>query len=414
MGSRAMVTTSLRCEAVDGSQSAIRQRICDSVVSECAPLHAGLRSIILTGSLARDEASFVYRDCGYVGLGDAEFLLVFKGSRHQPPADVMQSLKTRVEHRLANDHHIRCNIDLGPVDAIYLRRLPPHIFTYELKQCGRPIWGDEQILSEIPDFRVDDLSRIDAFRTLCNRLTELLESALGESLRAYGPDLQYRLNKLYLDMATSLLVFTKSYAASYRERNRKVHDLADRLTPAIVGLDLARFADRVDLSTRRKLCPQAESEKSEMLELPEAIEIAHQLWRWELIQLAGTHLEMSDRHLFRHWSAAEPLPKRIRGWAYVLRACGWHRSYRNWVHWARLARRMSPRTAVYSAASILVFEHLACFGARNERSEEAQQLLRNILPVVPDAIWAQNDPSWSSAAAAVVWNYKTFLERTRS
>src|SRR6185295_7098903 len=78
------------------------------------------------------------------------------------------------------------------------------------------------------------------------------------------------------------------------------------------------------------------------------IERARRLWRWELARLSGASSELSDHALLDVWLRCQPVTDRARGWLHVLRKCGWHRSWRLWPRWARLARRGSPRYLVYS------------------------------------------------------------------
>lgn len=400
--------------AADVELSAIRERICESVIRECTPLLPRIKAIVLTGSVARDEASFVYRHRQLEALGDAEFLLINKGRGQFYSNEVLESVRNRIEEHLDKHHQIRCKIDLSHVGSRYLRRLPPHVFTYELKSCGTVIWGDRQVLTRIPDFAPNDLSRTDAFRLLCNRLIELLEFAPQDNHPSAGvADIQYRITKLYLDMATSFLVFVGGYAPSYLERNTNLQEIANRTCSPANGPDLRHFAQLVDCSTQRKLRPLTEADAISGLDLPEAIQFARQLWRWELTRLARTCEGSSDRQLFGKWSTTQPLWQRLRGWAYVIRACGWHRSYRQWPHWARLARQMSPRTAVYLAASLLVFGKLARFDSPDDKPDGLKEI-RELLPVQPAFIDMHTAVSAADLARAIVWNYKAFLERTRS
>jgi len=81
------------------SQASVRQIVCDETVSVCATL-AGLEAIILTGSMARDEASFEDDNERIVVRGDAEFLLVFTKTVRVPSAQAIEQQAKMVESRL--------------------------------------------------------------------------------------------------------------------------------------------------------------------------------------------------------------------------------------------------------------------------------------------------------------------------
>jgi len=400
--------------ALDAKLRSIRECICESVIRECEPLLPRIKAIVLTGSLARDEASFACHHGEVEALGDAEFLLISEDRRHLCSTEVLELVKNRVEKHLNEYFQVRCKIDLSPVDRSYLRSLPPHIFTYELKRCGRVIWGNREALAETRDFSPNHLSRTDAFRLLCNRLIEVLDFALqDDSAPAGAADLQYRITKLYLDMATSLLVFVGGYAPSYWERNNNLQKIASRNQSPAEGIDFKLFAQLVDCSTQRKLGLHTYGDDISELDLREAIRFAHQIWHWQLAQLVGVSNYASDRQLFDKWSASQPFWRRIRGWAYVVRACGWHHSYRQWPHWARLARQRSPRTAIYLAAGLLIFGNLGRVDAQNDHPRDLREI-RKLLPAEPLFIASLAEYSVADLARAIVWNYRTFLERTRS
>src|SRR5260370_22407140 len=140
--------------------------------------------MVLTGSLARDEATFVEEVSGWQLLGDADFFLVYEQTSRLPSDGDLVSLISAIEDSLFA-RGIYGQIGLGAVHPTYLRHLKPRIATYELCNCGQVLWGDARILSLIPSFSVGEISREDAWRMLCNRTIEFLwhaaESPLGES-----------------------------------------------------------------------------------------------------------------------------------------------------------------------------------------------------------------------------------------
>src|SRR4029434_4801626 len=188
-----------------------------------------LRSVVVTGSLARDEVTFVEMSTGRRLLGDAEFLLICSDTCALPAEADTIELSRRIEARLLAEHHLTSRIELSAGKAAYLTHLEPHIFALELRECGRVIWGDPTVLSLIPSFDAAAIPLEDAWRLLANRIVEYL--AVSAEVVARQPaslNTRYRTVKLYLDMATSLLLFSGRYGTTYRSRSEKLRELAEQ------------------------------------------------------------------------------------------------------------------------------------------------------------------------------------------
>ncbi len=130
-------------------------------------------------------------------------------------------------------HGVQIHVSLSMVHGAYLRRLPPHIYSYELRTCGLVLFGEPAILEEeIPGYAASELSTEDAWRMLSNRLIEQMET-----VESFGNDSnddsnddarRYRRIKLCLDLASSLLVFCGCFEAGYRARLRRFEEFAAR------------------------------------------------------------------------------------------------------------------------------------------------------------------------------------------
>src|SRR5207249_8756133 len=110
-----------------------------------------------------------------------------------------------------------------------------------------------------------------------------------------------------------------------------------------------------------------------------AMGYAEMLWGWELARLQGFDRDGAPQVLMSLWMRRQPLRACLRGWAHVVRARGWHRSWRLWPRWLRQASQGSPRHLVYRAASALVFE-LSAATAKPRLMSDLRQL-RRYLPV---------------------------------
>ena len=403
-------------EIVDASS--LREIIEEDIRRECVEIFGnGVHAIVLTGSLARDEASLSCKDGVWRIAGDAEFLVVFEAKATLPTALTVGNVRQRIETSLRS-HKIECSIDLSAVRPSYFERLPPHILSYELKHNGQVILGDCRVLHLIPDFSVDDLALEDAWRLLNNRLIEVLEHISELPARSNTPSapLRYRILKLYLDMATSFLVFAREYAPTYQKRCAALQSLAakERRTEDY-PFDLEDFCDRVSRCTSEKLQLTSAEQCAFTLSWRDALRTAHSLWRWEIVRLVGTEQSLPDRELLEKWVRRLPRLERIRGWSYVLRARAWHRSYLDWPRWLRLCWKASPRYCIYFVGSTLLFrlaedEELSESMLRNEDFE----FLRRLLPVTKATSSGKERASWESLASETFWNYKEFLVGTRS
>ncbi len=396
------------------NREALKATICKEATRLCTEEYAGrLRAIVLTGSLARDEATWVVDGDQARVLGDAEFLLVFADRARLPAAYDVHNLGRQMEHRL-DRRAVQCPMRFTAVHGGYLRALPPHIFTYELQTCGQVVWGESGILSLIPRFAPADISLEDAWRLLCNRLVEHLEIASENApvLGSTRPDAQYRTAKLYLDMATSLLVFLGVYEPTYRQREASLRRLAaGGMRTGDLPFPLPEFARRVSECTRWKL-DGGEPGQGSPGSWEDANRVARLLWRWELARLTGGSAELSDSALLDSWIRTQPVAKRLRGWLHVLRKYGWHRGWRQWPRWARLARLGSPRQCVYAAAYKLASELPALLA--HSTAEGDWGYLLDQLPVIRPPQRRNGAPGWHYVASEIVWNYREFLVDTRS
>jgi hypothetical protein len=396
--------------AVDTSRiaSALRELICSETREVCQRTYnQALRAIVLTGSLARNEATFVERSDGEALLGDAEFLLIFHSGAPLPSADAIHHMQIEIEGRLLRKG-LRGTVTLSSMSPDFLRRLSPSIFAYELFQCGSLIAGDQLLLNLVRRFGPSEIPLEDAWRLLANRIVEQLETVrLRTTDGASGrDDVQYRTVKLCLDTATSLLVFIGGYKPTYAERAVSLCRLAELPTATEWPFAPEAFAENIAACTRWKLASRQPEGPPPVL-FEEAVNYARALWTWELSRLTNVTEQSTPETLVRCWMRRQPLAQRVRGWAYVLRRRGWYRSWRYWPHWAYLALRGSPRYLVYAAASELLF-------SAGGLSEASAQLMRRCLPVAEAVRTAETTPGVSNLPAEVLANYYEFLVDTSS
>ncbi len=369
----------------------------------------GLRSIVLTGSLARGEGTWL-RDGSRVRLaGDADVFAIFDDRAPLPPPDRVARLQHAIEDRLSADG-IETHIGLSPVRADYLRRLQPNIFSYELTTHGKVVWGDAHILTLAPAFTSADIPLDDGFRLLMNRMIELLEAICEvDAPITNAPAVRYRAMKLWLDMATSYLLFQRQYVPTYCGRAARLSELA--ADPSVLApVSLARFASTVALATRCKLGKS--SEMREFADLDRLLGDAKSIWHWELERLTG--FSASDTELLRRWIAGEPLSARIRGWAGVAKRSGAARAIARMPNWLNLALRGSPRRQIYAAASELLFALPSLLKDDAILSDSRWNELRHGLPIIDCPGNERSRCAWRTLGRAISFNYNFFLAPTRA
>src|SRR5262245_27903716 len=309
-----------------------------------------LEGLILSGSLARGEGSVATLGERLTLLGDIEFLLIVK------PRPRWRDFRRQVDElsrgatEAIGEGADGLSIEYTPADRSYLReRARPSMFTYDLRQHGRVLVGDPELLQEIPPIERSAIPAEDAMETLVNRGLELL------ALRDSGyptARVDYASVKALLDLAGSALAFGGTYESLYSLRPRAFRDLLSRredLRQAVVGSE--RLAELVDDAARIKLEPTLASlaRIGREAQPGSILRWVIELWRWEASQLfERTNADLET--LIRAYLAEEGGVSRGRGWVKYV----WHPlrppTARLTPRLLPLAAKSSPRRLVYAAA----------------------------------------------------------------
>jgi len=372
----------------------------------------GLRALVLTGSLARAEGTFVRTGDDWELFGDADVLAVFHSGVPLPAKADLDLVARKIQDRLQKVG-LRATPTLAAVHPTYLRRLAPSIFAYELAQCGQVLYGDPSVLSLVPAFAPAKIPLLDAWRLLANRIVEQLHAVRGAEVTPASSDGEYRTVKLYLDMATSLLVFVGAYAPTYQARAAALAALRAEDFGAQGGLPfpLPGFAEDVAAATRWKVRPDGPLTTDPVAFWERGVGYAQTLWQWQLARLVRPSAVSAGVSPMRELMRRQPLAARIKGWARVVRSRGWVMSAHHWPRWIRQARESSPRYLVYSAATSLLFMlPQALSGAVSASAvRDSVAALQALLPVSSTATPNGDATPWVRLAADIVANYDEFL-----
>jgi hypothetical protein len=411
-------------ETVNGEVNPVAAKLGERVAQETTAMcvqHFGsaLRAVILTGSLARGEGSLSNDGTPGRLASDAEFVVVLHDRVPLPTSSDSARLGGGIESQLAAGG-VQCHVSLSCVHDDFLRKMRPHIFAYELRTCGKVLYGEQDILALIHPVTAAAIPLEDAWRLLSNRMVEMAEALCETQSAGTGPVPQkvfYRAAKLQLDTATSLLIFTGNYAPSYRQRCREINGLA-RTSQNRFGLpfSLTQLAHTVDDCTGWKLSQKsALSDGVDWEWVAIACRNASLLWEWELRRMTNAVGDLSPSDLCKRLMRQQPLAARMRGWLYVMRRQGWKKTVAEWPRWLKLALKGSPRYWVYALTGEL-FLHLDArvTGRANNLDDELNcSVLRKHLPVLPHDR-PNSAENWQRMAQDAVWNYQQFLVDTRA
>jgi hypothetical protein len=396
------------------------ERVAQETAAKCAR-HFGsaLRAVVLTGSLARGEGSLSSDGIPGKLASDAEFVVILHDRAPLPKSSDTTMLSAEIESQLAAGH-VQCHISLSCAHGNFFRKMRPHIFAYELKTCGKVLFGEQNILSLIPSFAPTDIPLEDGWRLLSNRMIEMAEGLCEARSVGCGPvpeDVFYRAIKLNLDAATSLLIFTGNYAPSYRQRSRNISSLAKNGIDATgLPFSLKQVALLTADCTDWKLSRNAVlGDAVDWQWIAIACRNASLFWEWELRKMTKAEEELSPVELCIRLMRQQPLAARIRGWLYVTRREGWKKTSTQWPRWLNLARKASPRFWVYSIIGELFvrLDPRVTGGIEREVNEPNWNTLRECLPVLPQS-QPPSTNEWQRTAKDAVWNYRQFLVDTRA
>ena len=394
-----------------------KRAVCEHIVHHCVRTYRDrLSAIVLAGSMARDEATFVRDGKDVRLLGDADCALIFRKNASLPADSETASLEHTIEEHLAKDG-VRGKVGLSAVTPGFLENLPRDITTYELRNCGQVLWGEPDILSIVRNFSASAIMREDAWRMLCNRMIEQLAYVghFNNTSAELTPELHYATVKLFLDMATSYLLFAEQYAPSYRERSARLLALAER-TQGDAPFPLKKFAARVAQCTSWKLLGEARDCDRRVGLWHEGIRYLRRLWRWEMIQLTSSSGEATIKSLCRQLAKQQTVQQRLRGWLSVVKRRGWLKSWRRWPRWMRLSLDSTPRYLVYRAATEVVFR-LPYLLKQEGELPRLDVDWHAIQALLPERAPRQSSPEkvlWRALADDVWWNYSKFLMNTRA
>lgn len=220
------------------------EKICGETLNILGPKK--VKSIILAGGVTRGEGSAISRKEKIEIFSDYDLLaLVDKVTREI--SRKLRYISAKLTEEFSREG-LPSHVDVVPVTKKGLSKMKATIFTLELKERGRTIYG-EDFKKYMPDLKPEEIPRKDSLRLLHNRITGVLEYfdpaillAKKKKNEQFVKFLIFHTAKNLVDLGRALLSFEKKYVCGYKERakmlkrNFKKFDIAEKYSsiPEIV------------------------------------------------------------------------------------------------------------------------------------------------------------------------------------
>jgi hypothetical protein len=316
----------------------------------------GVLGLILTGSVARGEGALIAQPSGISRwLSDLEFQVVIPDGRRTEEIDAALRYTEQAINLEPANRERGLRVGFNSIRAPQLARLRPAIFSREMLEHGKLLWGEPSALP-LPRWWCEgrvDIPLLDAFRLLNNRIVQQLDARLRCEVCA-NTDLlpAYTLQKFWIDLATSLSVFLGCYRTSYRERRQALSQLL-KAQPQLFGeigqLLIARLTSAIEVKLGQAAPPVCSNEA-----FNESAAVAATVWKWETEQLLGRPgADYGWRSVGARLRQLEPCSQRARDWTRLLMRKASPRELLRNVGAA--LRTGSLANAIYSAACLLHF-----------------------------------------------------------
>lgn len=378
------------------------------LICECYPQARGL---IVTGSAARNEETIAASDPITRWLSDLELLVVLDDSANIGiEAKTLDRLSMEATRRLLADG-VRVTVELTPAPERYFASIHPHIFGYELRECGRQVFGAEDYLARIPYFHWSEIPSEDAWRLVSNRMVEWLEYLLAPQ-EGSAAEQFYVLTKQYLDLVTSLSLFSGDYAPSYRTRAGAINAIASWMTESGVPVDPVRFAEAVSMAADFKLdrsCRFGWLWGSSAPGLPAALQqqglgwlydflpdTLASVWNWQAARIAGlppSVRSVEGQQLGRFYG----LRDRLLGWGKLLLLSHGNTRRSAILRMPLLFAAGTPRSLIYECTARLL----------QSRDRATLRSVRRRLPTLSNRC----SGTWEELGRQCVLTWRTFLRR---
>lgn len=186
-------------------------------------LFASKLSLILLGSLSRNEGTWIETKEGFKMLSDIEYFTVF-------PSEVKNIGDfAAFEKEAAREVFGESNSSLFHIDNSFIKRenlpiMERKLLTFDAKKMGKTIFGEDAVLL-IPEIDIKNINLVDIKDILTHRVFSVLYYGLPLKQEGKLEEYKYSLAKNSLDLMTVLLVINGSLISGFINRLEEVKKL---------------------------------------------------------------------------------------------------------------------------------------------------------------------------------------------
>ena len=184
------------------------------------------KSLILLGGYGKGEGGMIRRENSYIPHNNFDLLLVTSRNSLLSSSDIDERIQQKVR-RLEKDLDI--GIDISIMPEYKLRKMPTRVFSYDMKEGHRTLYGDSSIVPSIHR-EINDIPNWDMRNLMVNRGSLLLINQLCLDLLKNGLDKNNDIKKLIIKhtmkaiigYGDAVLYFNNQYHWSYKVKNRRL------------------------------------------------------------------------------------------------------------------------------------------------------------------------------------------------
>lgn len=219
-----------------------------------------IKSIILTGSTGRGEASAININGEIKILSDFDFMVVTSNIKWSKLRNVCKVLSKDLTNKMKT-RGLLSHICITATTPFFLKILKPSIRNNEFKKLDKVVWGEDS-LRHVRFFKTEKIPKMDAIELINNRMAEHLENQFQNNELYFS----YYLNSKYvIDTARSLLAFENQFKYKYSERPQQINILFKKLNLNIfLPMNYPKF---IEIWTKFKLNPDIEEIEKRYIEL---------------------------------------------------------------------------------------------------------------------------------------------------
>jgi len=367
-----------------------------------------LESIVLIGSFSKDEGSvYLNKENKLIALSDIEFIIILKNNADyrrlknkavQLSMDISQAMREK---------GIDIEIDLGFSLNGFLKRMEPCAFTYELKNYGKVIWGNQGILEIIPDYQKEKVKKEESIKVIFNRGIEQLKEVFGDRKDDMKTQ-TYQICKGYSNLASTLLMASGKYEPQYR-----------KMAAGLEQIDINRFnglKEKINKWLDFKLNPKEDllfKNREEVLDEWERLRRYYkEIWLDISVSKYQSVKVPEIEKLAKIYFKKEELKGKIKGWGKLL-LC--QNGYGNvaLLRALRLILNGSPKLLTWLCGMIVYLNYVSTedkVHKTDSRKQNTEDFIKKCVPIIPGE-YRNKELNWKDLRKIVIYNWEKFAKK---